>query len=79
MVGLDKSLPLLKIVVHTIAETELPKSSLRKPYAPYLLYAVEFTAGAGLSVEGHIFFRLYCSFRWSSLPKDLEESVVSLE
>ena len=64
----------MKIVVDTFAETELPKSSLPKPQIPYLPYDVGFTLGADLSVEGRIFLRLYCSFRWSSLPRDHEES-----
>ena len=74
MVRLNKPLPILKIVVDTFAETELPKSSLSKPQIPYLPYDVGFTLGADLSEEGRIFLRLYCSFRWSSLPRDREES-----
>jgi len=79
MVRLNKPLPLLKIVVDTCAETELPKSSLPNPQIPYLPYDVGFTPGVDLSVEEHIFFRLYCSFRWSSLPRDRGGFVASQE
>ena len=72
MVRFDKPTLFLKIVVQKSVEIELPKSSLRNPQIPQLLYAVQFTVEVGLSVAGRIFFRLFCSSRWNSLPRDLE-------